>query len=161
MSKRSAGYKPTVTARELPPKLGEVKGDVRTLCPFCEHPHPIAVGKISRCGTQLRVTAIQTVVPTRTVNKFNLKCIKCGQGGGKMVKFNEGYIHLHECTPNTTLLAEEPVYSDWARFVYGLPDLIRKPIERRTGAARRVDQIDQDGKETGHVAGYFFYRGTG
>lgn len=129
------------------------------LCPFCEIPHPVGVGKVSACGTELRVTAVQTLIPTRTVHKHNLTCFKCGKSGGEMVPFNEGYIHLIDCVPGTKVMAEPPgKFSPAAKFVYGLPVWMRSPIERYAGVVKRIDGIDAKGKETGETLGYIFYR---
>lgn len=149
--KKKPNYKPETKIREAIPKLGE-----QILCPFCIPTHPLAVGKDSACGTTLKVTAVQVVVPARTVHKYNLVCVKCGKSNGEMVKFNQGYIHLRECDPGTILLAETPQFTKWAALVFKLPEPIRKWIEKMTGIAREVRK-----KETDEVQGYFFYRNTG
>jgi len=158
VAKQKAGYKPEVTVRESEPKT-EVRGkDMVVLCPFCMPPHPIAVGKESACGTALLVKAVQVIYPKRTVNKRGLTCLKCHQGGGEMVKFNLGFVHLHECTPGTRLMAEAPEFSKWAQMVYGMPQWMQKIVEARVGKARLVKEVDPEGKETGVILGYFFYR---
>jgi len=134
---------------------------MQILCPFCEPPHPIAVGQPAACGTALLVKAVQVVYPTRTVNQRGLKCIKCHQGGGKMVQFNQGFVHLHECTPGTKLMAEAPQFTRWAQFVFGLPLPIRNAVERFTGAAKQVKEVDPEGHDTGKTLGYFFFKSNG
>jgi len=147
-----------VTVRELLPRIIEKKDEVQILCPFCEPPHPIAVGKPSACGTQLKVTAVQSVFPARTVHKYDLKCIKCHQGGGQMIQFNQGYVHLHECSPGTKLLTEAPQFSRLARTVFHLPTPIRNLFEKQLGKAKEIKEVDPKGVDTGVVLGYFFYR---
>ena len=161
MAKRSAGYKPAVKTRESEPRVNEIKGEVTLLCPFCEPPHPIAVGQDSACGTALLVKAVQVIYPTRTVNERGMICVKCKKGGGEMVKFNLGYVHLHECSPGTRLMAEAPKFSRFARTVYGMPAWMRSPIEKRMGRARQVKEVDPQGVDTGNVLGYFFYKTQG
>jgi hypothetical protein len=157
-SKTKTLAKPEITLRQLPPKITETKNGAQILCPFCPIPHPIAIGKESVCGTTLHVTAMQTVLPARTVNKHKLVCFKCKQGGGEMVRFNQGFIHAVDCAPDTKLLAGPPEFSRWARIVHQLPDWLRKPIEKRTGRADIVHEVDPEGTDTGKVLGYFFYK---
>lgn len=160
MAKHNNGHRPDVKLREAPPKVKEDGTNVLIMCPFCDVPHPVSVGKQAACGTELRVTAVQTVIPARTVNKHKLVCFKCNQGGGEMVPFNQGFIHLIDCAPGTKLLAEPPTnFSRWASWVYNLPLNVRKKIEARTGVARKVEEIDPQGKPTGRTLGYLFYKG--
>lgn len=147
--------------RELPPRTTETKDTVQILCPFCEPPHPIAVGREAACGTSLKVTAVQVVIPSRTVTKRNLVCVKCHKGGGQMVRFHNGYVHLHECTPHTKLITEPPVFSKLAGLVFRMPPLLRAPLERRLGLARQIKEVDPAGQDTGRTLGYFFYHPTG
>lgn len=159
--KHQPSYKPETRIREATPRVKENGHEALILCPFCKVPHPIAVGKPSACGTELRVTAVQTVFPARTVHKRKLVCFKCGKGGGEMVQFNQGFIHLHECMPGTQVLAEPPKnFSPLAGLIYQLPAGLRKVIEKRTGAVKRVDEIDLHGKPTGKTLGYIFYKGA-
>lgn len=159
MAKRNSN-RPAVTVRELPPRVIEKKDEVQILCPFCEPPHPIAVGRPAACGTTLKVTAVQAVIPARTVNKHNLVCIKCHKSGGQMIQFNQGYIHLHECTPGTKLLTEAPQFSKLARTIFHLPAPLRGVLEKRLGKAKEIKEVDPQGNDTGKVLGYFFYRPT-
>lgn len=158
MAKQKPRWKPDVKTRELPPRLVEKKGEVQILCPFCEPPHPIAVGRDAACGTSVRVTAVQVIVPTRTVNRMGLKCLKCKQGGGEMVQYHGGYVHLHECTPGMKLMTEPPEFSRFAAWVYGLPEFARGPLEKRLGKAKQVREVNPQGADTGKVLGYFFYK---
>lgn len=156
--KHKPNYKPDVTVRRLPPRTVEKKDEVQILCPFCIPPHPIAVGRESPCGTLLEVMAVQTIIPSRTVNKHKLICLKCRKSGGQMVKYHQGYVHLHECTPNTKLITEPPKFSKLAGLVFKLPPFLRGPLEGRLGLARQVKEVDPQGNDTGQVLGYFFYK---
>ena len=161
MAKQHPSYRPEIKTREAPPKVKENGKEVLILCPFCPIPHPVAVGRASACGTQLRVTALQTIIPARTVHKKKLVCFKCNKGGGEMVFFNNGHLHLHDCKPDTPLLADPPKnFSRLAKFVYHLPTSLRKMIEKRAGLVKRVDEIDPQGTETGRTLGYIFYKGA-
>lgn len=160
MAKRQSN-RPEVKIRELPPRVIDKKDEVRILCPFCDPPHPISIGKPSPCGTQLKLTAVQALIPARTVHKYDLKCAKCHQGGGEMIQFHQGYVHLHECSPGTKLMTEAPAFSKAAKYIYKLPERLRTPIERYTGSARMVREVDPQGNDTGVVLGYFFYKNGG
>lgn len=153
--------RPEVQTRELLPRIVETGKEVRILCPFCEPPHPIAVGQDSACGTSLRVSAVQVIIPSRTVHRRNLICVKCHKSGGRMIKYFNGYVHLDECTPNTKLMTAPPEFSKLAAAVFKLPPLLRGPLERRLGQAKQVKEVDPSGKDTGNILGYFFYRPTG
>lgn len=159
MAKHKTGYKPETKIREAAPKVMEIAGEMKIMCPFCEIPHPIAIGKQAPCGTQVKVTAVQITIPARTVHKYGMKCIKCGKSDGEMTPFNNGYVHLADCMPGTKLMADPPAqYSRWAKMIYTLPEWIRKLVEARTGAVKRVDEIDPQGQETGKTLGYIFYK---
>jgi hypothetical protein len=68
---------------------------------------------------------------------------------------------LIDCKPETKLMPQAPAhFSRWAKMVYGLPAWMRTRIEKTTGAAKRIDEIDPQGKETGKTLGFIFYRGT-
>ena len=157
--------RPDIKIRELPPRTTEKNGEVQILCPFCEPPHPIAVGREAACGTLLKVTAVQVLIPSRTVNRDKLICVKCHKGGGEMVKYHQGYVHLHECTPHTKLMTEPPPFSRLAGVLYGLPSPIRNPVEKYLGkwigTAKQVKEVDPSGNDTGKVLGYFFYKPGG
>ena len=159
MAKSKPSYKPEIKVREAPPRVKEDPKSPALLCPFCEITHPISIGQDSACGTILRVTAVQTILPARTVRQRGIKCFKCGKGEGEMVRFNQGFIHLKDCQPNTKLMAETPAFSSYAEYVFKLPAWLRKPIEKKTGFAKQVKEIDQDGVDTGKILGYFFFKG--
>lgn len=149
-------FRPALTTRELSPKLRQTNSGIQILCPFCTPSHPIIPGQESTCGTILRVTAVQTVIPARTVRDKDLKCVKCHKSGGVMVRYMNGFIHLEDCAPGTKLLAQPPKFNRLAGYVFNLPEKLRAQVEKRTGKAQRVDEIDADGKETGKTLGYFF-----
>jgi len=144
------------TTREAPPKYKNDGGNVQILCPFCEPSHPIYPHKISACGTLLKVAAVQTVYPARTLKKAEVVCVKCGKPGGEMVAYGRGFVHVQECNPERKLLAEAPTYSEWARRVYNMPNWLRGWLERFTGAATEVIELDGEGRETGRIIGYYF-----
>jgi len=151
--------KTNLRVRELAPKLRQSKEGIQILCPFCEPTHPILPGQISTCGTTLRVTALQTVMPSRVSQAENIACIKCHKvGHGDMVRYMNGFVHLEDCAPGTKLLAHPPAFSRTARLVFNLPAKLRTAAEKRTGKAQRVDEIDAEGKETGKTLGYFFLK---
>lgn len=143
--------------RELPPKVNMVEHGVQILCPFCDPPHPIMVGQDSACGTTMKVTAVQTIYPARTTKKHNLVCIKCGKGNGEMVKFNKTFVHAFDCTPGTKLITVPPEFSKLAKFIFQLPAWLRKQVEKITGFAKEVKEVDAQGTDTGKILGYFFY----
>lgn len=146
--------------RELPPKLRPIKGGgAEILCPFCDPPHPLLPGQDAACGTMLKVTAIQTVVPARVARNKKLVCVKCHKNnGGDLVRYQNGLIHLEDCMPGTKLLVAPPKFSASAKLVFGMPKWMRKQVEKITGAAKQVNEIDPEGKDTGKVLGYFFYK---
>lgn len=152
--KHNPQLRPEYTVREELPKVI----DQKLMCPFCEIPHELSPVDVAKCGTLIRVTAIQTVVPKRTVRSKKLTCLKCKKGDGEMVVYGNGYIHLVDCMPEIKMLSAEPKYSNFAKFVHGLPAWMKKRIEKNTGIAKKVRDVDQDGQETGKVLGYFFYK---
>jgi len=158
MSKKTK-FKPTVRTREMLPLAKKTKTGVLLLCPFCTPAHPITPGQSSSCGTSLRVTAVQQVISARTARQENLVCVKCkGIGGGEMVQYLNGYIHVNECAPDVQLLREIPKYSKLAALAYKLPESVRSLVEKRTGVVQMVREITPDGEETGNIQGYFFRR---
>lgn len=158
--KHNPNYKPEIKIRELPPKLNQDKAKPQVLCPFCEIPHPLDFGADAACGTLLKVTAIQTIYPARTVKKHEMVCFKCHKSGGEMVRFNSAFIHLQECSPDTKLMAAPPEFSRLARAVYLMHPAVRKVLEKQYGLAKQVQEVDEHGKSTGKVLGYFFYKGV-
>lgn len=151
-------YKPEVIVRELPPKIQKAGDAITISCPFCPVPHPINIGQNSPCGTKMVVKAVQTVYPTRTVNKYKLICLKCGESGGEMIRFNNGYVHLADCKPSVRLLATAPKFSRAAALVWRSPKWLSAMIEKYTGKVQEVQEIDAEGNETGKILGYFFLR---
>jgi len=129
---------------------------VQILCPFCEQPHPIHPNKAAACGTVLRVSAVQTVYPARTTKKAEVVCVKCGKAGGEMVAYGKGFIHTIDCNPERRLLSSPPIYSEWARRVYNMPMWLRVIIQKISGPIIEVNEVDETGKETGKVLGYYF-----
>lgn len=156
-----ATSKPEVHVRESPPRVKELPSGVQVLCPFCDIPHPIMVGQDSPCGTTLKVTAVQTLLPARTTKKHGLKCMKCGQTGGEMIPLSGGFVHIADCAPGTRLLASPPPFSRWAQLVHKFPKQLKTIIEKRTGFAKEVKEVTPEGAETGRVLGYFFFKNQG
>jgi len=152
--------KPEVMVREMPPKTRQTGDNLEILCPFCKIPHTIGVNSDSACGTSLHVSAVQTVYPARTVHKHKMVCIKCGEGGGEMVRYNNSTVHLVDCRPDVQLVAEQPKYSPGARFVFSLHPKLKAIIQKFTGIAKDVREVDAKGAETGKILGYFFFKGT-
>jgi len=155
-------YKPQrsdVKTRELPPKVSKEKKGVLVQCPFCNPSHVILPGVESPCGTTLRVTAVQTYLTSHATKKNKLHCLKCGHVGGEMIRYRGGFVHLTECAPGTKLLAEIPPLSNGAKIVFKLPAKLRAFIEKRTGVAKELQEIDEEGKPTGKILGHFFWKG--
>lgn len=168
MSKRnshSAQFRPSkrdpIQVREAPPlPFPNKDGAIELHCPFCPDHHLLDPRAESTCGTRVEVMAIQEVITEKMVLAEGLTCLKCHKGGGGMVRYNKGFIHLKECSPGTMYLHEEPNYKVFAKFVYHLPEKIRGLVERYTGKAKCVEDMDKDGNKTGKVLGYFFWKGT-
>lgn len=161
MTKKSH-FKPSTRTRESIPHAKAGKdGRIELLCPFCAPKHPISPGIPSVCGTELRVTAVQTIISARTARLEKLTCIKCGKTGkGEMVRYFSGYIHLEDCNPDVQMLTAIPEYSKWAEFVFKLPEWMRAQVEKLTGVVQRVNGLTPEGQETGEVEGYFFNKGA-
>lgn len=155
MSKKKT-YRPPSATRERVPLFREVSGNTMVLCPFCDPPHPIWPDKISDCGTMLKVMAVQQVFTSRTLKKADVVCIRCGKGGGAMVAYGRGFVHTENCNPERRLLTSVPVYSEWARRVYNMPKRLNAIIQKFTGPVIQVHEVDEFGKETGNVLGYYF-----
>jgi hypothetical protein len=150
--------KSKITKRTGVPKIVKDKeGNAILLCPFCVPSHALQPNKPSLCGTMLILTAEQVVVRAKYDKHFI--CVKCGKGGGEMVRYQNGLIHTVECAPNKVTMLEPPVYSKFAAFVYGMKNKrIKKFIESVKGQAMPVEEIDQKGVKTGAVLGYFFFK---
>ena len=145
--------------RELPPKVVQTKKGILINCPFCQPTHVILPNVQSPCGTALRVTAVQTYLTSHTTKFNKLHCLKCGQAGGEMVKYRNGFVHLDDCAPGKKLLTDIPPFSNVAKVVYKLPAKLRSFIEKHMGATKELQEIDAEGKHTGKVLGYFFWKG--
>lgn len=147
--------------REKYPLLNKTEEGVQVMCPFCTPSHPILPEVDSPCGTTLKVTAIQSILTSHGARQNKIICIKCGKTeGGEMVRYMNGFVHIADCAPGTRLLTTPPAYSRLAWFVFRMPLAIRKWIEKSSGKAQAVKEIDPSGKETGRVLGYFFFKGT-
>jgi hypothetical protein len=160
--KHTTSHQYDVRVREDTPKLQKTKVGTELLCPFCEMPHPLWPGEVSSCGTTVKVTAIQTVIPEKRAKKDKILCLKCKKSvGGDMVQFMTGFIHLLDCDPTTKLIASLPEFSNLAKFTFGFKENspIRKMIEKRYGKAKVVSEIDASGNDTGKIRGYFFHKG--
>ena len=157
MSKRNSNRPPYRERREMPKIENSKDGGKVLMCPFCNPSHPIMPFIPSPCGTVVEVTAVQLVFRAKYAK--DMICAKCGQGGGEMVVWNEAFIHTHDCTPGTATLLVEPKYSKIAKAVFGLSDgKIKTLIQNILGEAKEVAEAKPDGKRTGKILGYFFYR---
>jgi hypothetical protein len=157
---KKSRFKPSTRTRESLPHARPTKdGGIELLCPFCTPPHPLTPGNASVCGTELRVTAVQTVISARTARLEKFTCVKCGEvGKGEMVRYFNGYLHVEECNPEMQLLTEMPKFSRVAEFVYKLPSWLSELIEDYTGIVQVVREITPEGVETGAIEGYFFHK---
>lgn len=149
---------PRAFTRVLAP-IAKMQGKEAVLyCPFCKPTHKILPGAPNPCGTFLEIQAVQTVFKAKY--EKNLVCLKCGQGGGEMVQYRNGFIHTHDCAPGVAALTEEPKFNRWAKIVYQIPWLALKTrIEKHVGRAMKVDEVKPDGERTGKVLGYAFFKG--
>lgn len=151
--------KQPIEIREQTPKIESSKSGTTLICPFCAVPHALLPGKVSECGTTIKVTAIQTVYNAHG-HKAKILCLKCGKGGGQFVRHQNSFIHLDDCMPGTKVLAVMPEFSKFAEITYRLPEPVKKLIQKVKGRASALDEIDQEGKKTGKVLGYFFWKNT-
>lgn len=155
-------YKPQrsdIKTRENLPKVVQTKKGVEIQCPFCIPPHALLPGVESPCGTTLKVTAVQMYLTSHATRHNSLRCLKCGQVGGEMTRYRNGYVHMNDCMPGTKLLTEIPKLNKTAAVVYRMPPKIRKVLEKKTGVAKQLQEIDAEGNQTGKVLGYFFWKG--
>jgi len=128
-------------------------------CPFCDPPHKLIAGSGNQCGTTVRITAVQLVIPARLVREKEFICLKCGKGEGAMVMLRSGqYVHEVDCAPGTKIVTTPPNFSAWAKYVLKLPEKLRAPIEKRFGKASMLKEINEQGAETGKIIGYFFWK---
>jgi hypothetical protein len=156
---KKSTIKPKFTQRiEAPIAKKEKDGSASLYCPFCKPSHKIMPGMEALCGTRLEVRAVQIVFKAKY--EKDMKCAKCGQGGGEMVRFQNAFIHANDCTPGVATLTEAPKFSKWAQIVWGIPwPALKARIEKRTGKAMPVDEVTPDGARTGVVLGHFFFKG--
>ncbi|RPJ19474.1 MAG: hypothetical protein EHM33_30220, partial [Chloroflexi bacterium] len=115
-------FRSAVITRELPPRMQKTPKGIQMICPFCVPSHSLVPGQESVCGTIVKVTAVQTIIPQRTVSDRGLHCLKCGEGRGKMVRFGAGFVHIEDCKPGTKLLAVPPPHSKFAERVFKMKD---------------------------------------
>lgn len=151
------------TEREASPKVAKDKNEAVTLfCPFCEIPHPVNVSQESPCGAQLRVTVVQPVFRAKDFPEKDfpeMRCAKCGERGGEVVRFNQGYVHTNDCKPGVKMLAEQPVFSRSAKWAFHLKDgRLKNWIKKQIGIPQAVEEITPTGEKTGVILGYVFYR---
>lgn len=150
-----------VRTREGLPRVTQTKEGTLILCPFCTPTHPIVPGEPTPCGTELRLTAVQTVIPSRIARIQKITCVKCkATGGGEMVRYMNGFVHLEDCTPGTNLLRTPPKYTPWAKLVFKMPKVLQNRVTRLTGEPQPVREINRDGTETGKILGYIFLKGS-
>ena len=145
---------PAFRVREAEPKVTK---DMKIMCPFCALPHPLVAGEVAPCGTYIKVSAVQRIY--RAKFKPDMVCAKCGKGDGEMVHFQNAFIHVENCMPGVAVMNERPKFSRFASFVFNMKDGILKTlIEKQTGVARSVEEVEPSGKRTGVTLGYFFYK---
>jgi hypothetical protein len=150
---KTKATQPTFRVREAEPKVTK---DAKIMCPFCPIPHPLIAGEVAPCGTYIHVSAVQRIYRA----KFNkdMVCAKCGKVGGEMIHSRNAFTHLEDCMPGVAVMNEAPKFSRFASFVYKMNDGILKTlIEKRTGEAKPVEEVEPSGKRTGVTLGYFFY----
>jgi hypothetical protein len=131
------------------------------MCPFCVPTHPLVPGQLALCGTVVRLMAIQTTIPVRTVRDKNLTCVKCGQTGeGIMVSYHGQYIHLKDCKPGTLVMAPDAYeFSARAERVFHMKDGWWKNLQiKRYGKPEPVNEVDPGGQKTGKILGYVFMK---
>lgn len=150
--------KPPFTKRTGIPKIVKDKnGAAILLCPFCNPSHPLLPNQVAKCGTSLSLTAEQVIVHAKFDKKFT--CVKCGKGGGDMVQYQNGFIHVKDCSPEVMTMTEAPNYSKLAGWVHGLKnEKLKKFMEGFTGKAVPVQEVDPKGARTGVILGHFFLK---
>jgi len=159
MTKHKPTRSPITTREAMPIATRKKGGGVELICPFCQPRHALIPGKASACGTEIKVTAMQRMITPRIARQNNVVCIKCGKAaGGPLVQCMNGFMHSHDCAPGIVILSEPPKYDKAAEYVFKLPDKIRKMIEKRTGEAKMIEEVDPSGKNTGNVLGYIFHK---
>lgn len=158
--KQSGSIKPRIRVRKAEPIIQNDGGKPAIMCPFCQPSHPISLAEIALCGTRLQLEAVQEILPGWYAQNHKIACLKCHKVDGQdLVPFQGGFIHLRDCMPGTKFLAVPPKFTHRAKFVFGLPSFLRPHVEKFTGVAKEVKEIDRNGHETGVILGYSFYRG--
>lgn len=155
--------KPTggMKVREELPQMRKTDIGIGIFCPYCDPSHPLLPGKPAACGTFLKLTAVQQIMPARVARLQNIACIKCHTvGGGDLVPWQGNYVHLQDCDPETKLYVEPPVFSNYAKLLYKMPLGIQNILARKRGTPRPVKEITPEGMETGRILGYTFYTGV-
>lgn len=148
--------RPLIQKREQPPIPLPTEEGIALLCPFCDDHHRLFPNVESPCGTHIEVMAVQEVISKKLAREEKLVCIKCHLPGGEFVRYLNSFVHAHNCSPGTKLLQETPKFSLLAKWVFGLPESFRKNVEKATGQADQVREIDEHGNPTGKILGYFF-----
>lgn len=148
--------RPPMTIRYEQPKLVVENGTPVIQCPFCKPTHPLSVSGVSACGTVLELRAAQMVFDGR-FNK-DIVCIKCKKGGGKLIQFNDAFIHAHDCMPGVFTFADPPKFSKMAKIAFHARPPIKSWMQKIFGEAKAVEEVKPDGTRTGKHLGYFFYQ---
>lgn len=158
MSHKSNSKMPFDQRAAVPLVSKDAKGNPILMCPFCKPSHQLILGSSSACGSELQIRAVQTVYHA----KYNggMICAKCGKSKGNMVRFQNAFVHIDDCSPGVVAMTEPPKYSKLAGLVFKLPPKPRALFEKYMGKARPVDEVLPDGKRTGVTLGYFFYKGV-
>lgn len=104
----------------------------------------------------IEVRASQAVYRAR-LNK-GMVCIKCKKADGNMVRFNDAFVHVPDCTPEIVLFNDEKKFSRTAQFVFHLPAWLKQRLQPIVGDARKVDQVTPEGISTGRTSGYYFHK---
>jgi len=150
--------KPNFTKRVGNPTIAkDEQGNAMLLCPFCTPTHTLHPQVPSPCGTQLILTAEQVVFKAKYIK--GMVCVKCKKPGGEMVRFQNAYVHTHDCAPGVMTMTIPPTYSKAAAVVHKIKvPFVKDLIERYTGKAMQVDEVTGAGERTGTVLGYFFHK---
>lgn len=154
MSKQKS-FRPPFTERFATPIMKLEGQRPVVMCPFCVPSHELSVTGPSACGTLLQLRSVQRIYEGR-LNK-DLVCVKCGQGGGKLVHFNDAFIHTHNCKPGVLTFSDPPKFSRLASLIHKGPAWIKR-ISARLGKTMAVEEVLPDGKKTGKILGYVFYQ---
>jgi hypothetical protein len=153
MSKKNSFRSPITQRSETPGLNKDEHGNVVILCPFCKPSHILRPGHIEKCGTSLVLQAVQQVVRAKYSNSV---CVKCGKGGGDMVRYMNAYIHTKDCSPDVMTMTEPPKFSWLAMVIYKSPKWAKGIFEKFTGQTMPVDEVKPDGTRTGVTLGWFF-----